>query len=521
MKNFSKGAKWWECIGIAFDDIKSFAYSYGAEMTIFNGWLIGLLAVIVVVPFLLFSGITSSTYDTDYTPVKMSARRSAVLYDTHNILYSHRMKNAKELAKVNKGDSLKVLAYSKSYLAFQVETSKGERGFVKFDVLGDSLVATDKVTLKNDVCNKGDKVLFLSYDYGNKKQSKTDFKLKFGEEITSTSACFKFMPLCAFGIPKYKSDNVSTVTADWVRRRFKPDITTKTDVDKQWYGYPLTVKVTGNRTVATYPLKVNDFGKEREYDTMEVLYKDGVVHSYSYKKEESMGWLLSTLPFAAEIQTLPLSAMMQSNPVTTEADINGMEDVLDEPGAVQKWIKSNFFNFKLPTWLSVIIALVLLLIGLIIVAFYFHCVLMLLPALAQFTGYIYPLPNFLWKIIITIALLFGGELLYLLAGGLNWFLVLVLLAYLYYQWKKWMNWANYARCSTCGHMYTLDSYDYRDGGTSYYDNVKYNVTTLGGKEINRKETSREHRKIVTVYEDLSCSHCGADFTYTHHNDMKA
>ena len=118
-------------------------------------------------------------------------------------------------------------------------------------------------------------------------------------------------------------------------------------------------------------------------------------------------------------------------------------------------------------------------------------------------------------------MLLGGELLYFFAGGLNWFLVILVVVYLYFQWKNWMKWVTFNRCSECRHMYTLVTDDYRDGGTSYYDNVNYRVTTRGGKEIDRTETSREHRKIVTVYEDLHCSNCGASGTYTHVTDRKA
>ena len=514
-------AKWKTNIKDSFAEINSFAFSFGEEGVIFDRWLVGLLLVIVIVPFLLFSGATKSTYYADYVPVKMAARHAAVLYDTHDILYSHRMKNVREIAKIKKGDSLTVLAYSTGYMSFQVQTSRGERGFVRFDVLGDSLVAKSQATLGDDVCMKGEFVQFVGYDYGTKKKPKNDFKFKFGDAVTSTYLYPRFIPTCSFGVPEFKGDAVSTVTADWVRRRFKPDITTKAEVDKEWYGYPLTVSDKGDRKIVSYPLKVNDFTKEKEYTTMEVTYDKGVVHSYVYKKEESMGWLLSLLPYASKIQSLPICAMIQSNPITVEAKIKSVDDVLDEPNAVEKWIKSNLFNFKLPGWLQIILGLAVLLVALLVAAYYLHCVLMLVPALVQFVGYVYPLPNFLFKIIITVALFLGGELLYLLVGGLNWFLALILAAYLVYQWKKWMNWARYARCSSCGHMYTLSSTDFRDGGTSYYDKVNYRVTTRGGREIDRTETSREHRKIVTVYEDLACSHCGAEFTCMHHNDMHA
>ena len=69
-------------------------------------------------------------------------------------------------------------------------------------------------------------------------------------------------------------------------------------------------------------------------------------------------------------------------------------------------------------------------------------------------------------------------------------------------------------------MYTLNTTNWVDGGKSYYDNVTYNVTTKGGKEISRTETNREHRVVSSVNEHLTCSDCGATFSLTHTTDRR-
>lgn len=511
-------------IGVAYENIKEFVPFLGfdvPEMSRFNGWTVGLLATIVLVPYLLFSNAAKSVTVEDYQPVTVAALHNGDIYDTP-ITYKINNGEAGKISGVRRGDSLRVLAYSRSLFAFHVETMDGERGFIRANLIADSMIVVKRINVEGDYLEKGERVLLTEIRKPNKKKNEYSERttVRRGNEVfTFTSG--EIFPMMAFGMPIYHTNEMATVTPRWLRSHFAIDRTAKDEVDNEWYGYATTVKHEGSDIIATYAFKVNDETRDKEHKGVIVTYRNGRVHHYDFESSESMGWILSIMPFANDIQSLPMTVRMTTNPITTNGELQSADDIIDEESGVSKWIHENFFNWKLPTWLSVIIAIALGIVALIVCVFYFHCVLMLVPAIAQYVGYITILPNFIYRIIISCALLFGGELLYFFAGGLNWFLVILVVVYLYFQWKNWMKWVTFNRCSECRHMYTLVTDDYRDGGTSYYDNVNYRVTTRGGKEIDRTETSREHRKIVTVYEDLHCSHCGASGTYTHVTDRKA
>ena len=524
MAKFNFFKKLWDEIGVAYEGIKEFVPFLGfdvPEMTRFNGWTVGLLAAIAVIPYLLFSGSARSVYVEDYSPIVVAAMQPGTVYDTP-ITYRINDGKAEAIASVRRGDSLRVLAYCHNLLAFQVETMNGNRGFIRANLIADSMIVEKRINVDGDYLEKGERVLLTGIQKPNKKKNEYSerYTVRRGSESFSFTSNNLF-PIMALGMPLYHSDEMATVTPAWIRSHFTVDKVTKAETDKEWYGYTTTVKHNGNDVVALYNFKVNDEMRDKEHTGLLVTYRDGIVHHYDYAASESMGWILSIMPFANDIQSLSLTARMTTSPITTSAEYVTVADVTNEESDVAKWIHENFFNWKLPTWLSVIIGIVLGIVLLIIAVFYFHCVLMLLPAIAQYVGYITLLPNLVYRIIITCALLFGAELLYFFAGGINWFLVIIILVYLWFQWKKWMRWVSFNRCFACKHMYTLVTDDYRDGGTSYYDNVNYRVTTRGGREIDRTETSRQHRKIVTVHEDLHCSHCGATGTYTHVNDMQA
>lgn len=520
--NFFK--KLWDEIGVTYEGIKEFAPFLGfdvPEMIRFSGWFVAILAAFVVIPYLLFSGSARSVYVDDYQPTTVAALQSGAIYDTPKG-YQIKDGKAQKIADVRRGDSLRVLAYCRYSFAFQVETPSGNRGFVRANLIADSMIVVKRINVDNDYLEKGERVLLTAITPPNKKKKEYSEKTtvrRGSETFTFTSG--ELFPIMAFGTPLYKSDEMAIVTPRWISHHFTVDIAKKAEIDKEWYGYATTVKKSGNDIVALYNFKVNDEARDKEHKGLIVTYRDGIVHHYDYASSESMGWILSIMPFANDIQSLSMTARMTTSPITTKAEFNTVADITEEESGITKWIHENFFNWKLPTWLSVIIALVVGIIALIVFVFYIHCVLMLVPAIVQFVGYIPFLPNFIYRIIITCALILGAELLYFFAGGLNWFLVILVVAYLWFQWKNWMKWITFNRCSQCGHMYTLVTDDYRDGGTSYYDKVNYRVTSRGGKEIDRTETSREHRKIVTVHEDLHCSNCGAAGTYTHVNDMQA
>ena len=516
--------KMWDGISVAYGNIKEFVPFMGfdvPEMSRINGWVVGLLAAIVVIPYLLFSGSARSVSVDDYQPTVVAALQPGTVYDTP-ITYKINDGKASAIAGVRRGDSLRVLAYCLNLFAFQVETMSGERGFIRANIIADSMIVKKRINVDNDYLEKGERVLLTGLQKPNKKKREYSerFTVRRGTESFSFTSTNIF-PIMALGMPLYHSDEMATVTPAWIRSHFTVDKTTKAEIDKEWYGYTTTVKHNGNDVVALYNFKVNDEVRDKEHSGLLVTYRDGLVHHYDYAQSESMGWILSIMPFANDIQSLSLTARMTTSPITTSAEYNTVADVIDEQSDVAKWIHENFFNWELPTWLSVIIAIVVSIVFFLIAAFYFHCVLMLVPAIAQYAGYIPFMPNLIYRIIITCALLFGAELLYFFAGGLNWFLVIIILAYMWFQWKNWMKWVSFNRCPECKHMYTFVTDDYRDGGTSYYDKVNYRVTTRGGREIDRSETSREHRKIVTVHEDMHCTHCGAAFTYTHVSDRQA
>lgn len=516
--------KMWDGVSVAFGDIKEFVPFLGfdvPEMSRFNGWAVGLLATIVLIPYLLFSGSARSVYVGDYKPTVVAALQSGTIYDTP-VAYKINDGKAAKIAGVRHGDSLRVLAYSHGNFAFQVETMSGERGFIRANLIADSMIVEKRINVDNDYLEKGERVLLTGLQKPNKKKKEysESYTVRRGSESFSFSSGNLF-PIMAFGMPLYHSEEMATVTPSWIRSHFTVDKTTKSEIDKEWYGYATTVKRDGNDVLALYSFTVNDEVRDKEHTGLLVTYRDGLVHHYDYASSESMGWILSIMPFANDIQSLSLTARMTTNPVTTKAKYDTVADIIDEESGIGKWIHENFFNWKLPTWLSVIIAIVVAIVFFLIAVLYFHCVLMLVPAIAQFVGYIYFLPNIIYRIIITCALLIGAELLYFFAGGLHWFWVIIIGAYLWFQWKNWMKWVTFNRCPECKHMYTFTTDDYRDGGTSYYDKVNYRVTTRGGKEIDRSETSREHRKIVTVHEDMHCTHCGAAYSYAHVSDRQA
>lgn len=516
--------KLWDEIGVAYENIKEFVPFMGfdvPEMSRFNRWTVGVLAAIVLVPYLLFSGSARRVYVDDYKPVAVAALQAGSIYDTP-ITYKINDGTAGKIADVRRGDSLRVLAYCLNLFAFQVETASGERGFVRANLIADSMIVEKRINVEGDYLEKGERVLLTGITKPNKKKNEYSPKTtvrRGSDTFTFTSGTL--FPIMAFGIPLYHSDEMATVTPAWIRSHFTVDKSTKSEIDKEWYGYPSTLKKSGNDIVALYNLKVNDEVRDKEHRGLIVTYRDGIVHHYDYASSESMGWILSIMPFANDIQSLPMTARMTTSPITTKAVFNTVADITDEESGITKWIHENFFNWKLPGWLSVIIAIVVGIVLLLAAVFYFHCVLMLVPAIVQWVGYIPILPNLIYRIIITCALLLGGELLYFFAGGLNWFIVILVVVYLWFQWKNWMKWVTFNRCPECKHMYTFTTDDYRDGGTSYYDKVNYRVTTRGGKEIDRSETSREHRKIVTVHEDMHCTHCGAAYSYTHVSDRQA
>ena len=92
----------------------------------------------------------------------------------------------------------------------------------------------------------------------------------------------------------------------------------------------VTVPTSGNRDVALYNFKVNDEARDKEHKGLIVTYRDGIVHHYDYASSESMGWILSIMPFANDIQSLSMTARMTTSPITTKAEFNTVADITDE-----------------------------------------------------------------------------------------------------------------------------------------------------------------------------------------------
>lgn len=519
-ENFKEGASLWNKITITFQEIKDFAFDkYGAGMAHIDGWFVSMVLVFVLIPILLFSGVTTSN-TVDFTPVHKKTRKDAVLYDYPTFGEKKKGTEARRgnpITTIKKGEELILLAYQRYLGCYQVETADGNRGYVPFDVISDSLVALKNCSYEAKRIKKGDELLLVNY------KNSYDMSVKYEGTVCKGLNLDDVLPVDAFGMPVYIVSNPSPVTVNWVKSHIKRGETSKEDIDKEWFGYALTQKTAKDAVVASYPLCVQDADKGLVYKKFNITYRNGTVDVVTYNDAENMDWIMTKLPCVDAIQSSPLCVKYLANKITSPAKFNKIEDIKSEKtsSSIAKWIKENIGEFNMPSWLNSILGIVILIVGLLLAFLFIHCVLLMLPMLVQFTGYIYVLPNWAYRIMMTLAVLFGGELLYVFAGGVNWFLTIMLVLYLFWQLKQWNYWISFNRCSNCGHMYTLDTTNYRDGGTSYYDQVEYEVKKYGNVEIGRKEISRKHRKIVTVHEDLCCSNCGCDFTYTHNTDREA
>lgn len=517
--NFKAGASLWDRIVISFGEVKDFATDkYGVSMVHIDGWFIGVILFFIIVPIAVYSGLDTSV-TAEFTPVSRTVQKAVVLYDYPTFgeqKANSAVKQGKKIATIKKGAEIKLLGYSLYQGCYQVETFEGERGYISFDAIGDSLVALKGFNRENMRVKAGDILMLAGY------KDNYHVSVKFDGNVSNDINLGMIRPVASLGLPTYLVSNYSPVTVRWLKSRFKKGETRKEDVDREWYGYALAKIVDGNNVTATYALRVQDAENGVVYDSFKVRYRDGIVDMVSYEDSKSMDWIMKKLPFVDAIQSSPLFVRSQAKKVTAPTDIKTVDDVKKEKSsAVAKWIKENVGTFNLPSWLGYIIGIVALIIMLLFALMFIHCVLLIVPAIVSFAGYIHVLPNGIYKIIMFLSLLFGGELLYVSAGGINWFLTILLVAYLYWQWIQWNYWINFNRCSNCGHLYTLGTTGYRDGGTSYYDKVDYRVKKYGNMEIECKETGRQHRKVVTVHEDLNCSYCGCDFSYTHESDMKA
>lgn len=167
---------------------------------------------------------------------------------------------------MRRGDSLRILAYSRYNFAFQVETPSGNRGFVRANLIADSMIVAKRINVDNDYLEKGERVLLTAITPPNKKKNEYSEKTtvrRGSETFTFTSG--ELFPIMAFGTPLYKSDEMAIVTPRWISRHFTVDIAKKAEIDKEWYGYATTVKKSGNDIVALYNFKVNDEARDKEH----------------------------------------------------------------------------------------------------------------------------------------------------------------------------------------------------------------------------------------------------------------
>ena len=504
-----------DILSITFSEIKHFALdSTGAGMAVIDKWFVGLVLLIAILPILTFTGVTKSKI-TDFTPVERIAQKSATLYDYPTLPVDKNNSSTKvgnSIATIKKGEAIKLLAYSRYQGCYQVELADGTRGYVAMDVVGDSVLS---LRWKKDMAEVGDTFMLKSiqsvYKVVARAKGKTIDDFRVGD----------FFPVQAMGLPVYNCAAPSPVTVKWVKNNIVKGKTTKEEIDKEWFGYALAQTVKGNVVTSLYLLAVQDAEAGKVYQKFAVTYTDGIVSNIEYSEPEDMGFIMSHLPFVDAIQGNPLCVKYRSESITAPSGYNTISDIKGEKrSAVAEWISENIGDVSMPMWLQYIVVIVGGLIVLALFLLFIHCLLLVLPTLMSFLGYVYVLPNPLYKLLMFLALLFGGELLYVFTGGLPWFVTIMLIGYLYWQWLQWNTWINYNRCPSCHHMYTLNTTNWVDGGKSYYDNVTYNVTTKGGKEISRTETNREHRVVSSVNEHLTCSDCGSTFSLTHTTDRR-
>lgn len=496
LKHYKEDASTSEKIKLTIQDFNSFALGTSRiSMIRVDKWFVGLLAAITIIPIILFSGLFTS-YNPEVEGVKMTTIASSKLANHYSKKY------IEQIGDVKSGEEVNVLCYNSQYGLYLVETLNGERGWVSHKVFGNEVIVCEDDN--KDKVKVGERLLISSTDF-NKLTA-----------IDSSGKAHEFywgnvIHTPAIGMKRYRiadsfTHNALKVNTAWMDEHFKEG-TKLEDIENSFYGEPLTIDIQPNGAkVITYPYWVKNYKKGDEYKIVKVLYVNDAVVSYTLDKESSMDLFEEYLPLAEGVSSNMFVIRMRSSFFIEDAEFDSIEDIEKEAeGGTSLGIVGSILGF------------VLLILAVVLTFYLLSASIMLLPSIVQFVGYVKIFPNFVYRILIYVAIVFSMLFVFVTFCP-HWVFGIILTIMTLRHIFKWSQWVDYNRCPSCKTMYSLETVGFSDEHRSYYDKVKYEVNNRTG---DKREVGRDHRVVISITEYLHCVNCDGDFDLDHEEDREA
>lgn len=464
----------------------------------FDVLTIGLISLITI-------GSTIAITDA-LTPLNPSFKtKEAEVIRTTPLMDTRELTRASEIGVVKKGEKVEILAYS-GYGYYQVETEKGERGWIYLTAFDDELVVDE---LANDAeLEVGTVCRWVKIDPDN------NYRIVVRDESgqTHTLARGNVAPTFSFGVPAVKGENswekpYIYVTPSWMKKHFKEGV--KLDkVMKKYYGNALSIDVRDDGSkMVMFPFHVKEFKYRKEYETVKVLFKDDAFVSYEMSDPDKMKFLERWIPFGQRIVGSRLFIKLRSHSYVIEPQYDDINDV----------IKGNQEAKDLPMPLRVVVIALLLALCWIIL----NAHLLFFPALLSLTGRIKSLSNDAYEKIMCYSVLLYMILAYLIFLP-YWMIIAVAVVIAFCLGGTISEWILYGRCQGCKEMHTLETVGWSD--PEYYEYDEYiqhstqEVSRSGVRRTISSWTEKRRHRVKVQKEYLKCKACGNDLTITHEND---
>lgn len=457
----------------------------------FDAWTVGLIS---------FFAIGSTILITDaFKPLNPSLKtKEAEIAATCPLLD---LTDNSEICVLNKGEKVEVLAYTTSY--FQVQTEKGERGWVYMTAFGNEMVVEE---LDNKAgLEVGSICTYVQMSPDNKYK----FLVKDSDGNIHTLSNGDVVPVSSFGVNSVVYETTTEkpyiyVTTRWMKKHFKEGM--KLDkLMKTYYGNARSIDIREDGSkVVIFPLHVKEYWQRNEFETVKAKFQNDVLVSYDLKDPCKLQFVEKWIPFAERIASSRLYIKLRSHSYVIKPKYNDIDDLIkknQESKNIAKVLKVTIIAFLVwLCWLTL------------------NSHIMFLAAIMSLTHRFKWLSNNVYEGLMFYSSVIYLVLLYLLY--LPYWMIIVLALFIFYGFGLQLsNWVTYSRCENCKEMHTLETVGWSEPKHYSYDEyIEHTTKEAGSNRTLRSWTERRRHHVTVQIEYLKCQKCGHDEEITHTSD---